>query len=435
MAVSVLATSLTVQSSNATSITATEPSGASEGELLVALHCVDSSPTLGLPSGWAGSTQMTAGGTSRIAWIVRGSSAPDLTFTSTASEHHVVIMLRVSGFDPLNPLSSIDPVFTFGAIPNTGAYGSQTDGGLVISAFGADTDLEPDGVPSGYTSAGYGHSATGSGTCTAGMAYKSLTLADLDDAGDWGTSAIGTHATYAFCIHADPDPPSNANSPVAESWTSAETTGGTDITIDKPAGVVSGDVLLFAHSTDNAETITPPTGFTVITDDTNSGHCTMQVSWKEATGSEPATYTSSSGSSEHRVAFMVRLSNADVAALVNASAANDTGVSFPSSPTITTTEDDALVFRLYAGGNNDGAYAGFPSGSAGIRNMVSQYSSGSGRCCGGIAVELKEAAGVVPAVDWGTTAVSNVAATIAIKGLSVGGAVVSLDPLMLCGML
>lgn len=413
---------VTVQASDSTSITADEPVGSAEGELLVAIHCADSSPTLGVPAGWEGSTPLTAGATSRIAYIIRGASAPDLTFTSSSAEQHVVVMIRVTGYDPIVPLSEVINRHTTSNIVNTPANGTQTDGGLVITAFGADRDDEPDDVPAGYTSAGYSRSNVGaSGPCTAGMAYKSLTDADLDDPGDWGTAAIDFHNAISFSVNGDPGLPNNASSPVIESWSEAlEDSGSTDIVVDKPSGTVEGDALMFIHITDNTETITQPTGFTVLLDETRSGHSTLQVSVKEAGASEPATYTSSSGSSEARIAYMLRLSKADISAL-DASAFIDTGTAVPNCPTITTVADNVLVFRMYAGGDNNGAYSGFPGAAAGLRNTLSTYGALSGQCCGGIAVELQETAGVVSAEDWGITAVNSVTMTFSLAPLPDSG--------------
>lgn len=411
---------VTVQASDSTSIEAVEPTGAAEGELLVAIHRADASPTLGVPVGWSGSESLSG---TRIAYIVRGASAPDLTFTSSTAEHHVVVMMRVTGYDPIKPLSDVVSLYTASGVVNTPAGGTQTDGGLMVSAFGADRGDEPNGHPAGYTSAGYAHSAAGaSGPCTAGMAYKAMSSADLDDPGAWGDAAVDYHRAITFCINGDPGLPSNANSPVISGLESAvEDNGSTDITVPKPEGTVEGDKLLFIHITDNTETITQPSGFTVLLDETRSGHSTLQVSAKTAGASEPSSYTSSSGSSECRLAFVVRLSaNADLSAL-DASAFIDSGTGVPSCPTITTIAADALVFRLYAGGDNDGAFPGFPDGSAGLRSMMSTYAALSGQCCGGIAVELKETAGVVAAEDWGATAVNSVAATFSVAPIPASG--------------
>jgi hypothetical protein len=69
---------------------------------------------------------------------------------------------------------------------------------------------------------------------------------------------------------------------------------GLSIALTKPAGTVSGDTLLFMGSSDDgAATLTVPSGFTVgatihlTHNDTQTGFW----AWKNAGGSEPATYT------------------------------------------------------------------------------------------------------------------------------------------------
>ena len=170
---------------------------------------------------------------------------------------------------------------------------------------------------------------------------------------------------------------------------------------------------MYFHCTDNAEVITQPSGFTVEIDEVFSTHTTMQVSWLVAGASEPSTYESSSLSSENRIAYMLRISGADLTAPIDVSAfLNSTGI--PSCPDVTTTEDNTLVLRLYAAAEGLGAFPGFTSGATGIRNGVSVYGGAAGTCAAGIAAELQASAGSVGAESWGVTALNAIAATIAI---------------------
>ncbi len=413
MAAAVESSALSTQGTNSTSITATEPSGAAEGDLLVAIHVADSTATVVTPpSGWIGEALVGNGAGTRISRIVRGSSAPSLTFTSDSSQEHVVIIFRISGYDPHEPLTP----YNFGSggggtIPNTPPTAAFTNGALVFSGFGADGDTEPDAVPTGYTGL-FSQSSVGGGTCTAGLAYKAMTSADLEDPGDWGTTTINGHATHTFVINGDPGDPSNAGSPVVESWSSARIGNNAAITVDKPLGTVEGDLLLLLHVCDNVETITPPSGFTDIIDESFGSNCTMHVSRKFAGASEPTTYTSSSGSSESRVAMMLRISNVDADTPVDVSGFT-TGTGTPSCPTVTTTVPDAFVFRVYAGAERDGAYPGFITDDTGFRNMISS-AVGTGACCGGIGVALQASVGATGAKTWGSNSINSITATVVI---------------------
>src|SRR4029077_2616965 len=73
--------------------------------------------------------------------------------------------------------------------------------------------------------------------------------------------------------------------------TSAASVPITTITIAKPAGVVTNDVLLAAISVRGIPTITPPSGWTLARSDTNGTVMVQSVYWHLAGGSEPANYT------------------------------------------------------------------------------------------------------------------------------------------------
>lgn len=77
--------------------TLAEPAGCQQGDLLVACIAYRGNVVIGLPSGWATvATQQSSGNTSTttstaigsglMAYIIRGSSAPDLTFTRTLGD-------------------------------------------------------------------------------------------------------------------------------------------------------------------------------------------------------------------------------------------------------------------------------------------------------------------------------------------------------------
>ncbi len=89
-----------------TTLTAPEPDGAVEGDLLLAHHvCSDPrGQSLAAPSGWLDIDAPTPKWNSRVAWIIRGASAPDLTFAASGSEEHVVVLLLIRGHDQEHPV-------------------------------------------------------------------------------------------------------------------------------------------------------------------------------------------------------------------------------------------------------------------------------------------------------------------------------------------
>jgi hypothetical protein len=132
-------------------LTFTEPSGAAEGDLLVVVIAYRSTATFTAPSGWEILQQQSSGNTSTttatsigsglIAWTIRGSSAPSLTFTRTAGDVAQGRIAAYKGVHRGNPVISSTSA-TLGANSTTVSVGGLTgipQGALmVIGACGAD---------------------------------------------------------------------------------------------------------------------------------------------------------------------------------------------------------------------------------------------------------------------------------------------------------
>lgn len=151
-------------------------------------------------------------------------------------------------------------------------YGTNTlwsDGGHssrnLLSAFSATGD---DPVGTNWT-AGTGSSisrVSTLGTGAHGLLTKRLQYTGL-------TPTLGFRATGA-----------NFNS----------TSSGTDFTLNKPAGVVTGDLMLAYVTSSQYGTITPPTGWTLVNSaavDDGSTDTVLHVLKRTAGGSEPSTWT------------------------------------------------------------------------------------------------------------------------------------------------
>lgn len=116
---------LTVRSTSyaagtATDATPSEPTGAAENDILVAIMGCASAGTIGIPSGWtsieAGTDAFDGFFDYSIAWIRRGASAPSLTWTTGSSVYREVQVVCISG-----AITSGSPIEA-----NTGAQGSAT---------------------------------------------------------------------------------------------------------------------------------------------------------------------------------------------------------------------------------------------------------------------------------------------------------------------
>jgi hypothetical protein len=128
--------------------------------------------------------------------------------------------------------------------------------------------------------------------------------------------------------------------------TEATTTGGSagTITVDKPSGTVSGDVLL-AHivSDTNSKTITPPAGW----DEEegvpgDSGY--SYVFKKVAGGSEPTSYTFTYSSNSGRLGRILRFEGQKISAAISSNGqANNTASTTLTAPTITPTDANSII--------------------------------------------------------------------------------------------
>lgn len=142
-------------------------------------------------------------------------------------------------------------------------------------------------------------------------------------------------------------------------------TSGTDFTLNKPAGVTTGDLMVAFVSSNQFGTITPPSGWTAVNTaaiDDGSTDTALYVLKRTAGGSEPATWTDGSLSvaSTRRYAVVVAYSGAADAAdqfLAEGVTSRATGTPlYLTSATLNNT--DVNAWRIAAFAVNDNATGG-----------------------------------------------------------------------------
>lgn len=126
---------------------------------------------------------------------------------------------------------------------------------------------------------------------------------------------------------------------------------GTSAAIAVPSGVAANDIIIVHIHAENTETITAPTGFTLIgrADVTGASDFYHSVFWKRATGSDSGTYTFSWSTSTWRTGFALRIpgcitSGSPIDASTHAESAT-TSTTTPSV-SLTTTGADRLIVWL-----------------------------------------------------------------------------------------
>lgn len=181
----------------------------------------------------------------------------------------------------------------------------------------------------------------------------------------------------------------------------ATTTGATSITVTKPTGTASGDVLLLYLAKDGSDSVTTgPTGFTYQSalSGVIGGTMEFRVFTRTADGSEGASFSFSSwGSTEAAACYCVAIRDTagiDVSGAI-LSSGNSSGETVAA---LTTTVNDTFLV----------GFAGSEYGTAGIASTsgfteVSQLSAGSGVTGAEAALYTKtgpSTAGTTGAMSW-----------------------------------
>jgi hypothetical protein len=208
------------------------------------------------------------------------------------------------------------------------------------------------------------------------------------------------------------------------------TTGS--IVLNKPTGVVDGDVMFTFHMKDGSGgwTITPPAGWTTLISpvgiDTPDSQ-TFALYYKVAS-SEGTTYTWTHDSNSRTISVVTAWHN-NAASPVNASnsstnaSANATPITV-TGPTITTTQNGCMIVH-FAGGDPDTSTTGSWTVPTGYTSRVSDYdtaSPASGWMPILIADKIQTSAGATGTVSSTLTPASGnagwFAATVAIEDVS-----------------
>jgi hypothetical protein len=147
------------------------------------------------------------------------------------------------------------------------------------------------------------------------------------------------------------------------SSSAARTTNSTTLVINKPAGVVQGDVMIaaFQESGGITGTVTPPAGWTLIRSQTVESNTKTYTYWKAAGASEPASYTWTSTLSSKHSGGIIAMTGVDTTTPVDASASVENTANLSvSCPAVTTTVDYGWLVTVAI--THDGTTFTFPSG-------------------------------------------------------------------------
>lgn len=122
----------------------------------------------------------------------------------------------------------------------------------------------------------------------------------------------------------------------------------TSLVVNKPSGVVAGDVLVGIFCVPQGQTITNPSGFTTLNTQNASTGVVIRTAYKVAGGSEPSTYTwmrSSSGNTKAATMLAFRgVDNANPIRVSNSAASANT--TSHTSATLSGVQSTDMVVRM-----------------------------------------------------------------------------------------
>lgn len=217
------------------------------------------------------------------------------------------------------------------------------------------------------------------------------------------------------------------------------TTTGSDVALDVPAGVGTGDLMIacLVHENDTGNTWTPPSGWTLRVDEQATGGTpgsppTLSIWYRFASGEEPASYTWSASVANGLIGALVAYRGVDSSTPFDASDVAATGASGEVDPgSITTVTDGAFVVAVgfadddtswsalssgynsrataYDAGNGNGSRLGICDlevASAGATNP-GEYTSGDSEEWGAITLALRPSAAYTGTVRGPASATDN----------------------------
>jgi len=251
--------------------------------------------------------------------------------------------------------------------------------------------------------------------------YVDNNTSNVDGVADLGTHSNFTAQQYGPDSIYDTVTEENTGgggvSIVLESYSIYESTvGATSHTVDKPSGVVEGDLLIAVMSTDGSgEDHTAPLGWTTIFEDFNTGSSTFSV-WYKIAATEPDSYTFTIGSSESCILSILRISGHDPTNPINVYGSPDSNNNnAPTCSSVTTTVDNCLILRIFGADDDDVIEdSGYPSGHTGV--FIRGSEEGWGETSAGVAYTKQATAGETGIASFSLTSNEQWGAvTIAIK--------------------
>lgn len=386
--------SISTATASAANLTLSKPSGAVEGDLLVAFIASTAPPT-GTPTGWTRLTVVS--GSQRWSALFykrmtkQDESASGWTWTSTADD-------TAGWLAAISGASMVKPIDVENAQNNAASSTSVTAPSVTTT------------VADALIVCGFMSTSGGTWTPPSGMTERADvqngTALTIEYADVVQASAGATGTKVATLSAADTDTHGHilaivpAVTPASGTYVrSIETDSQTGSppqshVVDRPALATQGDILVAQmFSEDNTDTWSLPSGWTLIRNDSfSTSSRSSKIAYKALGASEPATYTftKNSGDSDGGVAIIALVRVKNVSPIDNSTGKDNTtaGTAVPADGFTTAHNNEQLLWFALA--DSDAVTMSPPSG---MTELYDYAVGGSGGMAGSAAEVIQAAAG------------------------------------------
>lgn len=345
MAVKVRGSAGTYQGAGFSTVVVSVPAGIVDGDLMILFAECATAQTITTPSGWqvigAGdATNRRLQAYSRIASSEPGSYT--ITFSAvTAVSTGVILALYDDAAHPLSIDTSAysGPVSASTATPAT-VTPSQNYCAIIqwLDTASSGDILTPDN----WTSVGQktNHDASVNNAAI-GMLPLGATTSYTNPT--W-TRVNGSNATWEAATIAIKGAVDVSSHAITErSYAHTGNAASASVVVVVPTGTANGDVMVASIQAPSTRTITPPAGWILL--QTESGNTLSAAVYWRVASSEPADYTWTFSASGGNNGTIVTFQQSGLPLVVDASAKSvSAGSASFASPTVTTTQNDDLIF-------------------------------------------------------------------------------------------
>jgi hypothetical protein len=268
-------------------------------------------------------------------------SQPTASPANVTTAQNTAVAITLSGTD----VETCQLTFAIVSGPSHGTLGSIANQSCVAGSPNADTALVTYTPTTGYS---------GPDSFT----YR------VSDGDLFSTSATAT-------ITVNPPPPAQIT---LRSSAGGANTSTASLILPKPAGTVTGDVLLAAVTVRGTPTITPPSGWTVVRTDTRGTALRQAVFMRVAAAGEPTSYTWTFSQAATAVGTIGAYTGVDTANPLNGNSGQTTASSATiTAPSITTTVANTRLVAFF--GITGKTTIGPPSGMLERQDLTSPPST------------------------------------------------------------